>query len=160
MSVAEIGICDCCQDRITTLYAELKALRGHELGARVRSDLLALGFPPEYILGMLNMIISETPKNLDDKGKDLFDLLVAYLYVRGERDETTLPSLWNFIQGYFHLPEDCGYDYFLLCFIDTHRIVDHGIAIRYVWLSRARNEYPPPSDAHRKIVTQWLDDKE
>lgn len=155
MELAELEICTCCGWSPLHVIDCLSGLKGRVLESRMRYDLSKIGANPKYVDGIINLLCSNNPASLNEKGREIFDLLVAYLVVR---DNDLDPHLWGFIKGYFDLHENCGYDYLLLCYLDTHKVTEHGIAIRYVWF---RYNYSPAtsSEEHKKICTDWLQER-
>ena len=150
----KLRICDCCDDSIVDLRQNLWFLQGNELADRVRKDLGKISPNFEHVDGIINMLCNK-PDDLDENGRRLLVMLTDYLIIAREKrdEEKYLPSIWDFIYGCLQLPRNCGYDYFLMCYLDTYEIMEHGSGIRCGWIA---NSDCQPLELNRQLISTWL----
>jgi len=152
-------ICDCCGDSISELYNELTMINNKQLEERVRKNLADKSPKFKYVDGMIDML-TNYPDNLTKEGKFLFDILIDYLQIKDEFfriGHDNIPSLWDFVMDYLHLSCNSGYDYFLMCYLDTYKIIEHGSGIRCSWLVKEWQMSRTISEQNRIDITTWID---
>jgi hypothetical protein len=95
--------------------------------------------------GLKNIISSKTIRELNSDGKELVELCVDFLLFQRDcrikfpkknqnlchRDKYI--TIWSFVYDFLKIEKDSNYDYWLLCFLQTNNILEHGIAIRCGW---------------------------
>lgn len=154
------GVCECCVDSVGELYDELRAIPWADAVAdRVRADM-ASGAPDfQHVDGLVDMILHK-PDELGEPGEELLGLLTAFLLVQREEEQrrhsyTDYVALYSFIYDCLKLPEHNDYNHLIMCYMDTHGILEHGSGIRCGWIAE-EHETLLPSPAHRKVVYDWL----
>jgi hypothetical protein len=120
--IRKLKICGCCEDEI------------YELLQNIETNKKNAPHP-----GFTQLIDGVPYSDLDDKAKYLIDNCIDFLAWKD--DPLTCPqnsgkyiTLWSFIYSYLGIDKDSGYDYIIMCYMDTYGIIGHGCAIRCSWL--------------------------
>lgn len=108
--------------------------------------------------GMRDVLRATSLSDLGDKGKQLVDWCIDFLiFARKDIDfpkknpenhsfhRNKYICIWSFIYNFLGIPQDSGYDYWLLSFLEWNGLMEHGSGIRCGWLAY-------PEDIDRKLT--------
>jgi hypothetical protein len=150
-----INVCDCCDDCI------------HKLLNKDKETILN----GTTNLGIKNIVVSKLIEDLDTNGKELVEWCVDFLlfkkynsdmYFRKQNQnqfhKNKYITIWSFIFNFLNIEKNSGYDYVLMSFLDQHKIMEHGSAIRCGWFND-HNINPfferILSEERKKIIIDW-----
>ncbi len=109
-------------------------------------------------LGVKSMLQCTTYIELDEHGKELFDWCLDFLIFNisfNKYDSKQYIALWSFIYDFLNIPENSGYDYYVMSFLEWNNICEHGLGIRCAWLTN--NMGRKLSNDRRNIIKEWVD---
>lgn len=141
-TIQHFRFCGCCDDSVFKL-------------SKQEPESIVNG---THYLGMKNIVQHRMLGELDEYGLhlvewcfDFYNFLKIYedgdewnnenphpIFVNKNENayhKRKMVSIWKFVYGFLGIRQYCGYDYWLLCFLDWNCIVEHGSGIRCAWLS-------------------------
>lgn len=127
----DISICGCCSDSITVLYHKLKNMTKDEIPIYVREEIKKTSpdASEDTINGIIDIILNP-PSALST---ELFKNCINFLFY-SKLDKTDC-TIWVFLEKYLKININTGFDYFILCYLDTHQYMEHGSGIRCGWIN-------------------------
>jgi len=105
--------------------------------------------------GMKDIMSCKTEKleDLGSDGKELIDKCVEFLLFHKNENTSFLKTnqnqihtskyitIWSFIYDYLKIPQNSGYDYWLMNYLDHIGVMEHGSAIRCGWYDVPETEH-------------------
>lgn len=159
--------CECCDFSVHTLNSLSLGKQIQKTKNLGMKNLLAKKKLLDEQKKDINLNLIEWFKsNLNQNGLDLIewcvDFLIFYTSFIKEmhRDyKNKYITIWSFIYDFLKIPENSGYDYWLLSFLEYNNIMNHGCAIRCGnFLDSDINPYygRTLSEDRKTIILEWI----
>ena len=145
--------CGCCDDSVFTLAQ--KTLEDQLKGAPNQA--------------MKEVLQANSIDDLGPKGKHLVDWCVDFLlflkhnnnlnFEKKNRDQVhpfKYITIWSFIYSFLGIPENSGYDYWLLSFLQWNGLMEHGPGIRCGWL-KVNNTDRKLTEERKQAIITWAE---
>jgi hypothetical protein len=120
--------------------------------------------------GMKEVLISTSLDDLGTKGKELVDWCIDFLLFQMENrplffkkfdqsgpHKDKYITIWSFIYSFLGIPEDSGYDYWLLSFLEWNGFMEHDGGIRCGWLDTSKSIERKLTEERKQIIIDWAE---
>lgn len=111
-------------------------------------------------LGVKSMLQCTKYDELDEHGKELFDWCMDFLIFNSgenmfEKYFNAYVALWSFIYSFLQIPQNSGYDYYVMSFLEWNGVCEHGMGIRCAYLMNDMGR--KLSDERFEEIEEWAD---
>lgn len=133
-----LRICNCCCDETYKLVQRL--YKDQEFFNTMNTELDYL--PTSIKNGLINML-THSPVELNQDGENLLMSCIYYLIslnLEPKNHEKGYKTIWSFIYDCLGIRQNSGYDYLLMCYLETHYYMEHGSGIRRGWIMSDRTD--------------------
>jgi hypothetical protein len=132
--------CGCCGDEPLEKLQELtKLTTSQEIEEKIKIDH---PLDPQHIKGLVGVTIKFMNEFNNGKYDELYseesdhiiDTCLYFLKYQPEYDSTRYITLWSLLYNYFKFEKDT-YSYFVMQYLDSKGVIEHGSGIRCAWLT-------------------------
>lgn len=120
---------------------------------------------------MKEVLLTKSMDDIGTKGKELVEWCIDFLILRDTLDYLTFKkqkqdqihpnkyiTIWSFIYDFLKIPQNSGYDYWLLQFLEWNEFMNHGSGIRCgFWSSPEKYKDRIVSEERKQAIIKWCE---